>query len=213
MIKSLLFSILIILSLSSFSQSDSLIQAFKNKKKYVIGFTPSFAGNIYGIALGPVGSEVMCGFPFYKKSHGINIQFIGQGIFRVFAKKSTYSSLHKNDPAKLLQDTLKAYDMLRAQHNGILISTFGANETNVNGIGCSLIYGNGAFINGLALNLILNQFNKMNGVSLGLLNQSGKTNGVQIGLINKTVKLKGIQIGLWNINESRSLPFINWGIK
>lgn len=120
MIKLLLLSTLIIFSLSTFSQSDSLIQAFKNKKKYVVGFTPSFAGNIYG---------------------------------------------------------------------------------------------NGAFINGLALNLILNQFNKMNGVSLGLLNQSGKTNGVQIGLINKTVKLKGIQIGLWNINESRSLPFINWGIK
>lgn len=47
-IKLLLLSTLVILSLSTFSQSDSLIQAFKNKKKYVVGFT----GNIYGITLG-----------------------------------------------------------------------------------------------------------------------------------------------------------------
>lgn len=56
--RKLLFSILVILCLSTFSQSDSLIQAFKNKKKYVVGFTPSFAGNIYGSALDSVSSEV-----------------------------------------------------------------------------------------------------------------------------------------------------------
>src|SRR5690606_24180973 len=47
-IKLLLLSTLVILSLSTFSQSDSLIQAFKNKKKYAVDFIPSFAGNIYG---------------------------------------------------------------------------------------------------------------------------------------------------------------------
>jgi len=36
------------------------------------------------------------------------------------------------------------------------------------------------------------------------------THGVQIGLFNQTKKMKGVQIGLWNINEKRSLPFINW---
>jgi len=213
MIKDILLLVIIVTLTGSvvFSQTaNEDVKIQKQSEKYAFGLIPSRASNIYGIAIGPIGSEVVCGYPYYKKSHGLNIQFFGQGILWVFSKWPSYHQLYKNDSANNSIDTLKKYDMLRAHHNGFLFSTFGALETNINGVTSSLIFGSGSFINGLALNLMWNRYHKVNGLSIGLLNQSGETKGLQIGLINKSVKLKGLQVGLWNINESRKLPLINW---
>ena len=64
--------------------------------------------------------------------------------------------------------------------------------------------------NGISFNLFWNLYNKINGVSVGMVNHAGITNGVQVGLVDETIKLKGFQIGLWNKNGNRSLLIINW---
>lgn len=55
--------------------------------------------------------------------------------------------------------------------------------------------------------------NRINGVSVGLVNHAADVRGLQIGLFNKTIELKGFQFGLWNMNEKRRLPIVNWDFK
>ena len=85
------FALLIILALQIICCKEIAI-AQKNitntdsvhvKNKYIIGFLPSRAKNLYGIAIGPIGSECFCRLPYTRTSHGLNIQ-LGQGIFQTF---------------------------------------------------------------------------------------------------------------------------------
>lgn len=75
----LLISILLIHA-SLFCQDDSL----SIQNRYVFGFLPSGANNVYGIAFGLIGSETRCDKPFTNKSHGLNVQILGQGFFTPF---------------------------------------------------------------------------------------------------------------------------------
>ena len=182
------------------------------KNKYVVSFIPSRSPNSYGIQIGLIGSEVICGYPYYKVSNGFNFQVFGQGILWMF-----YPIVYKNiDSASIIKmpiDTLIKYDRLRSIHNGIMFSSFGAIDTKVNGITMSLFYGQGNSINGIASNLIRNKFNVVNGLEIGLINESRNVKGLQLGLINVTNNLNGFQIGLWNVNNKRTLPLINWNFK
>jgi len=180
------------------------------KNKYGIALTPTRSPNVYGICLGPIGSESICGYPYFKKSHGLNIQFFGQGILWMYSPLNSFKNLKYQDENLAPIDTLIKYDALRAYHNGLLISIFGAIDTRVNGLTFSFFYGQGFRINGLALNLFRNQFNQVMGAEIGFINEAGSVKGTQIGLINKTQELKGIQIGIWNVNDKRKFPLINW---
>jgi len=71
----------------------------------------------------------------------------------------------------------------------------------------------GKTVNGLSINPLWNVYEKINGVSIGLVNHAAETQGIQIGLVNKSKSLKGAQIGLWNKNEKRGFPLINWSVK
>lgn len=208
--KSILITILILLFATfSFSQSDSLEFDKKAKNRYVIWFIPSAAKNIYGIAIGPVGSEVICDKPYTKFSHGLNIQIPGQGILQTFyINKFKLTGLYgKEDSTSLsIQDTLPK----RAIHNGLLISPLGSFTDQVNGISLSLWMSMGKKVNGLSFNLLWNLYKEVNGVTVGLVNHVDTMKGLQIGLVNNTNKLRGFQIGIWNKNEKRSLPIINW---
>lgn len=205
------FLLLITLSYINFSLAQS-IDTVQIKNRYGVSIIPSRSPNSYGIQIGPIGSESVCGYPYYKVSNGVNIQIIGQGLLWMFYPLNSYKKFDLNIDSVNI-DTLKKKDALRAIHNGILFSTLGPIDTRINGICVSLFHGHGKKLNGVALNLIRNSYNHVNGLELGLINESGKLKGVQIGLLNFSKKTKGFQIGLWNVNEKRKLPFINWSFK
>jgi hypothetical protein len=208
--KSIYIVILILVSVNTtFSQNDDFTIDKKAKNRYVIGFIPSAAQNIYGLAIGPVGSEAVCNRPYTKYSHGLNLQIPGQGFFQIFyINQMKFENAFNNENS----DTLNSKDSLpkRAIHNGLIISPLGTFTTQINGISISLWMSKGETMNGLTFNLLWNVYEQVNGITIGFVNHTAVTNGVQIGLINKTKKSKGLQIGLWNTNENRSLPLINW---
>ncbi len=193
----------------TFSQGDSLEFYKKTKNRYVIWVIPSESKNIYGIAVGPFGSEAICNRPYTKYTHGLNIQIPGQGFFQTFyinkMSITDFSEKESSDSTKS-QETIPK----RAIHNGLLISPFGTFTDQVNGVSISLWMSMGKKINGLSFNLLWNFYEQINGITIGFVNNTAVTNGIQIGLINKTIKLNGFQFGLWNKNEKRSLPLINW---
>ncbi len=190
----------------SFSQQDSVAYRHAVRNRYGVAIIPSPAKNIYGIALGLVGSDVLCKSPYTKYTHGINLQIIGQGFFNVFyINKSEFSNT-------FLQNTHDS-TWRRAVHNGVLLATFGTWTDKVNGLSVSLWMSSGSKINGVSFQLFWNLYYQVNGVSIAAYNHTAITNGVQIGIVNKTNQLRGFQFGLWNVNEKRSLPLVNWNFK
>ena len=178
----------------------------KPNNAYVLHLIPSIKDNIYGIAIGPVGSEAICNVSHTRKSFGINIQLIGQGIFVPMNRDVfRFEQLLKN-PMPELVDQIAA----RASHSGLLISAFGTYTDVSNGLVLSAGFSYGRKINGIALNLCSGKYLHVNGIELGIQNQAHQVNGLQIGLFNRCVELNGLQIGIWNVNEKRKLPLINW---
>lgn len=171
---------------------------------------PNAKSNVYGLALGLVGSEAICNVPYEKKSHGVNLQF-GQGFFTFFYP------FPFNSQDSIISDSLVTYraneKYIRATHNGLLVSVFGTWTPVTNGVAISGLSSLGGKMNGLALNPILAKYVHLNGISFALFNQSFEVKGVQFGLVNRTTDLRGFQFGLWNVNKKRRLPFINWSFK
>lgn len=206
--RTFLFLIIVASSLNSLSQEQDTIA---KRNAYVFGFTPTAKHNIYGIAFGIIGSESICNLNYTRKSHGLNIQLIGQGVFIPFNYKNfSFDKLMSKENGFMYNNVILR-ESYRAIHNGILFSTFGTYTDQTNGLCISFLASLGYEMNGVAFNLFSNKYFRLNGIALGLVNHSGKVNGIQIGLVNKTVHLKGLQIGLWNVNSKRKLPIINWG--
>lgn len=179
---------------------------------YVFWFVPSRRDNIYGIAFGLFGSEIICNVPNIKKSHGVNIQLLGQGFFIPFSTRVFgYKNMFARDTCwgVTYKDSLN----YRAVHNGILLSTFGTMTDVSNGIVLSGWFSLGKKANGLVMNALANKYTFVNGIAVSISNETYQTNGIQIGLINRTRKLRGFQFGLWNVNDKRKLPLINWCFK
>ncbi|MEN9743292.1 MAG: hypothetical protein RLZZ65_1097 [Bacteroidota bacterium] len=185
---------------------ENLAFKLKPDNAYVFHFIPSVKDNIYGISLGPIGSEAICNAIKLRRTHGINIQLIGQGFFIPLNRKEfAFEQI-----LLPLDSSFFTAQNTRSLHNGLLLSTFGTFTDFSNGIvlsaGCSF----GRKVNGLAINLFASKYYVANGVELGIQNQAHKVNGLQVGLFNRCVELNGLQIGLWNVNEKRKLPLINW---
>ena len=177
----------------------------------VVWLLPSAKKNIYGLSIGLIGSETICNIKGTKKSHGVNAQLFGQGIFVPFNRKSfSYNNTMQNDSSFMV----KQYDPtnFRAQHNGILISGFGTWTETSNGIVISGLSSLGYVMNGIAFNLLSSKYTKMNGISVSINNEAHEVKGIQFGLINRTNKLSGVQFGLWNVSGKRKLPILNWGL-
>lgn len=195
-----------------FSQNNTIQSDRKRTDRFAIWLIPSAAENIYGFAIGPVGSEAICNRPYTKFSHGLNIQIIGMGIFQTFyVNKINFKGREIIDNMdSLIQD---ATPINLSVHNGFLLSLFGTATDKVNGVSVSSWMSMGKQINGISLNVIWNFYEQLNGLSAGLLNQEVEMNGLQLGVVNMSKKLRGLQIGIWNKNEKRSLPFLNWNFK
>lgn len=204
---------LFILFMSSvvFSQ-ESKLDTVKRNNSYGIWLLPSAKDNIYGIAIGLFGSEIICDKKNVKHSHGLNIQLLGQGFFIPINKNAfSYKALFSTDSSYMV--SIMDSSNTKAVHNGILISGFGTMTEISNGLVFSPWFSMGKKVNGLAFNLFANKYTVSNGVSIAFSNESYKTNGVQIGIVNRTRKLKGFQFGLWNVNNKRKLPILNWCFK
>lgn len=196
----------------SFAQDDTTRLAKISRNRYAFALIPSGARNIYGIAIGPVGSEAICNLTYTKYSHGLNLQIPGQGFLQAFyINKIDFSEAEKTPE----NDSLAFYDTLplRAVHNGLILSPFGTFTSEVNGISLSLFMSMGQTVNGISINALWNLYDKVNGVAIGAVNTIGTVKGVEIGVVNKTAHLHGLQFGLWNKNQKRSLPILNWNFK
>jgi hypothetical protein len=111
--------------------------------------------------------------------------------------------------------------MTSANVNGLSVSLFNKIKT-MNGINVTGFGLQSDTLNGFSVGAY-NGVNKLNGATIGLFNETYSLKGVQIGFYNYAVvhsgvqfgifnmsKSKGFQVGLWNINNKRSMPFINW---
>ncbi len=94
--------------------------------------------------------------------------------------------------------------------NGIDLSLINFEKTKINGLEINITGGFKTVVNGISIGTA-NKHYQFNGLEISILgNKSKKCRGIQIGLVNKCSNLKGLQIGLWNVNQTKSLPLINW---
>lgn len=91
--------------------------------------------------------------------------------------------------------------------NGITITGLGLQSDALNGFSVGAYNGTNK-LNGVCIGLF-NETYSLKGTQIGFYNYSVTNSGVQVGVFNMS-KSKGFQIGLWNINNKRSMPFINW---
>lgn len=196
----------------SFFYAQSSTDISNKDNAYVFWLLPSSKDNIYGIAFGIVGSETVCNSSNIKKSHGINIQIIGQGFFIPMNRYAfSYRTNLMTDNSFMVKNINNV--LFKAKHNGILISCFGTMTDITNGISISFLSSMGYYMNGIGINLLSSKYTKINGLSFAFSNEAYSVRGAQIGFINKTNKLKGFQFGFWNVNSKRRLPIINWSFK
>lgn len=208
--KKLLIIISLILQITSFSQEFETNEV-RLKQRYGIGFLPSTAENIYGLAIGIIGSEAICNKYYTKKSHGLNIQILGQGIvspFYVFNDKLNF--IYADFDSIIYGDSTA---IKRVKHNGLILATFGTFSEEINGISISPWMSINNKVNGVSINALANNIHTINGLALAFYNIAYRTEGLQIGLLNRTKYLNGFQFGLWNVNNKRRLPILNWSFK
>jgi hypothetical protein len=91
--------------------------------------------------------------------------------------------------------------------NGLSVTVLGTIADHQNGLAIGVYNAN----NDLAGSTVgvYNQSYQLSGLHLGIFNQTRINRGLQIGVLNKS-NSKGFQLGLWNVNNKRSMPFLNW---
>lgn len=91
--------------------------------------------------------------------------------------------------------------------SGLSVTALGTIADHQNGLSVGIYNGNNDLV-GASIG-IYNQSYQLSGLHLGIFNQTRINRGLQIGVLNKS-NSKGFQLGLWNINNKRSMPFLNW---
>lgn len=91
--------------------------------------------------------------------------------------------------------------------NGISITPLGTISDKLNGISIGIINSN-ADLKGVSFGLY-NQTNQLKGSQIGIVNQVQNSKGIQLGVFNKSYS-RGFQLGIWNKNKDRYFPFLNW---
>lgn len=91
--------------------------------------------------------------------------------------------------------------------NGVSITAIGNISDNHNGIAIGLLNANNN-LKGMNVG-VFNLTYELKGLHIGVVNYVKINKGFQIGVFNRSYS-KGLQVGIWNVNNKRSLPFINW---
>lgn len=91
--------------------------------------------------------------------------------------------------------------------NGLSVTVLGTIADHQNGLSVG-IYNANNDLSGSTIG-IYNQSYQLTGLHIGVFNQTRINRGVQVGVFNKS-NSKGFQLGIWNVNNKRSMPFLNW---
>jgi hypothetical protein len=91
--------------------------------------------------------------------------------------------------------------------NGLSIAPLGTISDKINGVSIGIINAN-TNLKGATFG-IYNQTYELNGLQTGIVNQVEKNKGIQLGIFNKSYS-RGLQLGIWNKNRNRSFPILNW---
>jgi hypothetical protein len=91
--------------------------------------------------------------------------------------------------------------------NGLTIAPIGTRSDKLNGISIGIININND-LKGASFGLY-NQTYELKGLQFGFINQVEKSKGIQIGIYNNSYS-RGLQIGIWNKNTKCSFPILNW---
>ncbi len=91
--------------------------------------------------------------------------------------------------------------------NGLSIAPLGTISDKINGLSIGIVNAN-TNLNGAIVG-VYNQTFELKGLQTGLVNQVDINKGLQIGVFNRSYT-RGFQLGLWNKNSSRSFPLLNW---
>lgn len=91
--------------------------------------------------------------------------------------------------------------------NGLSIAPLGTISDKINGLSIGIVNAN-TNLKGATIG-IYNQTYELNGLQTGLVNRVEINKGLQIGVFNKSYS-NGFQLGVWNKNSSRSFPILNW---
>ena len=192
-----------LLACSFLAQSSNNKKLSKKEIQNFIGFSPSKAKKINGLAIKYWDEDFSD-----KKVNGIELGLNPLGIFFPFM-----TIMHSIPPFYHEPPVLSKTPILKIT-NGLQLGISSLEEAKINGIEINLAGNFNTIINGISISPTINKHYKISGISISPLgNFDGKVNGIQIGLFNKTNQLRGLQIGLWNKNSKRSLPFINWNFK
>jgi hypothetical protein len=91
--------------------------------------------------------------------------------------------------------------------NGLSITPLGTISDKINGVSIGIINAN-TNLKGATFGLY-NQTYELTGFQFGIVNQVEKNHGIQLGVFNKSYS-RGLQLGVWNKNSKHSFPFLNW---
>lgn len=91
--------------------------------------------------------------------------------------------------------------------NGLSIAPLGTISDKINGLSIGIVNAN-TNLKGATIG-VYNQTFELKGIQTGLVNQVEINKGLQIGVFNRSYT-RGFQLGVWNKNSSRSFPLLNW---
>ncbi len=197
-------------SSDSFSQTTIIDSTLSNdfRKQNVFGFDPSYQSTINGITLK---------YWWTNSSITSNGVFIDTDIFSLLTGTLGFSYTLVALPHIMFssqKDTINngKVDTVIARNkvNGISFSpcSIRYNKTITNGVSISALISGNDKVNGVSLGLV-NATTEFNGLMLSSVNISKQGKGVMFGFINLSETLKGVQFGLWNRIGDFGFPFMN----
>ncbi len=210
--KNIIATILIFTSFIFYAQVGKTDKIPKANRKYVAWISPSKATHLYGLMFNFWYKDKEDSTVTFPKIYGaeINLNLIGI-IGPFFSILATFEVAQQQNAVEESIDSLNISKFKKV--NGLELAIINMEPTIINGLDINLSGSQESVTNGVTISIAMNRHYITNGLTIGLSNYDRKCSGIQIGLINSTAKLKGMQFGLWNINQKRSLPFINWCFK
>ncbi|MBW1294228.1 LA_2272 family surface repeat-containing protein [Aquimarina litoralis] len=222
--------LLILISISVFSQEKKKNSKVQNTKS--LSFSPihSRITNVNGLVVGlghyenkkidyqkinGVNIDVLHPAPLLIMTAGLEIPIRLLPVGLTFDGFTDIHVIDRNFDIEKTQLSMNGLNLSvggfydRTDFNGLNISLFNIVK-KMNGISVAPLVNGSTNFNGIQLSAVANISAEGTGVQAGISNVAGKFKGIQIGLFNKTADQRGLQIGLWNRNERRSFPFINW---
>jgi hypothetical protein len=173
--------------------------------KNVAWFTPSYADEINGLALGLFAMNLNESRSLTIR--GVHIELQPFGFIWVLGR-TIFDYPEQTLSAR--EEALKEKQDLRVSGFNLSVSGI-CRKAHLSGVNIGGLSTTVNVLHGVSISGINNFAYDMKGISIAALhNVAVQGRGVQIGLFNTSKDFKGLQIGLWNNNGKFSLPLINF---